>query len=66
MLKIKTAYLKANPYEIGNAKFFCKASISQAFFSWVFTFKDKIKILTEDVRDEYKEYLNSVLNIYKN
>ena len=57
---------KLERLENGNAKFFCKASISQAFFSWVFTFKDKIKILTEDVRDEYKEYLNSVLNIYKN
>ncbi len=50
----------------GNAKFFCKAPISQAFFAWVLTFKDKIKILTEDVRNEFVDYLNTVLNIYNN
>ncbi len=49
----------------GNAKFFCKAPISQAFFSWIFTFKDKIKILTEDVKTEFVDYLNTVLNLYK-
>jgi predicted DNA-binding transcriptional regulator YafY len=43
-----------------------KVVVSPTFFSWVFQFGDKVRILyPEEVAAKYTEYLTETLNLYK-
>lgn len=42
-----------------------EVAISQAFYSWLVTFGDKVKILTKDVKIGFIQYIASIVSLYR-
>jgi predicted DNA-binding transcriptional regulator YafY len=58
--------LLIQPIDEAHARIQVQVAVSKAFFSWIVTFGDNVKIITKDVKAKFIGYIAEIVNQYRN
>jgi len=58
--------LLIQPIDETHARIHVQVAVSKAFFSWIVTFGDNVKIITKDVKAQFIGYIAEIVNQYRN